>query len=149
MIRPAIHDDTAALAAIFSQAIAAASTRTSSGHQDAITRLISMPTGIVIVVIENDVLVGGIMGQAASTEAEIHDVAVCPNHRRQGLGSALVTAFQDAAFGAGSEEIFLEVRRSNIAARTLYTTAGMTAVGMRPSYYPDGEDAVVLRGAKP
>ncbi|MEE8547256.1 MAG: ribosomal-protein-alanine N-acetyltransferase RimI, partial [bacterium] len=38
----------------------------------------------------------------------------------------------------------LEVRVSNAAARSLYKGFGFREVGVRESYYADGEDAVVL-----
>jgi [ribosomal protein S18]-alanine N-acetyltransferase len=39
----------------------------------------------------------------------------------------------------------LEVRRSNVAAITLYRALGYRQVGIRPNYYTDeGEDAIVM-----
>jgi ribosomal-protein-alanine N-acetyltransferase len=43
------------------------------------------------------------------------------------------------------EQLTLEVRRSNHAARALYEKFGFKAAGMRPRYYQDnGEDAVIM-----
>jgi ribosomal-protein-alanine N-acetyltransferase len=42
--------------------------------------------------------------------------------------------------------VFLEVRESNSAARTLYEKAGFEATGLRKSYYANPvEDAVLYR----
>ena len=39
----------------------------------------------------------------------------------------------------------LEVRAGNVAAQQLYGAAGFMQDGRRPRYYPDGEDALLLR----
>jgi len=39
---------------------------------------------------------------------------------------------------------FLEVRRSNRGARNMYESYGFAEIGVRPRYYEDGEDAVVM-----
>ena len=41
----------------------------------------------------------------------------------------------------------LEVRASNIAAIALYKTQGFETVGVRPKYYSDNEDAVLMQRA--
>ena len=88
---------------------------------------------------------GLILARVAADEAEILTLAVMPQLRRRGIGRALVAeaAAQSAARGAAA--MFLEVARSNAAALTLYAAAGFEPVGERRRYYPDGEDALVLR----
>lgn len=76
----------------------------------------------------------------AENEFEILNLAVAPEFRRQGLGSALLEAARIAR-GAW----FLEVRASNQAAQQFYRRAGFTVIGNRKKYYPDPlEDAIVL-----
>jgi ribosomal-protein-alanine N-acetyltransferase len=53
------------------------------------------------------------------------------------------------AFRASQEEgarwVTLEVRRSNLAAQSLYGKFGFLVKGVRPGYYSDtGEDALIL-----
>lgn len=82
----------------------------------------------------------------AADEVEIHDVAVHPDARRCGLARRLLGhALAEAARG-GAQAAFLEVRASNLAARTLYGGLGFREVGRRRGYYraPD-EDALVFR----
>jgi ribosomal-protein-alanine N-acetyltransferase len=43
-----------------------------------------------------------------------------------------------------AQEIYLEVRPSNPAARTFYGSLGFREIGRRISYYADGEDALVM-----
>lgn len=78
-------------------------------------------------------------------ELELLDVATHPERRRRGLGHALLEALFAEARGARTTRIFLEVRPSNQAARALYRATGFDEVGRRPRYYPDGEDALLLR----
>ncbi len=78
-------------------------------------------------------------------EAHITNVAVAPQHRRQGMGTRVLLALVDVARQKRASRIFLEVRVSNDAARSLYRGQGFKAVGMRPRYYSDNdEDAVVM-----
>jgi ribosomal protein S18 acetylase RimI-like enzyme len=44
----------------------------------------------------------------------------------------------------GVKDVFLEVRRSNIAANRLYKALGFEEVGIRRGYYENGENAIVM-----
>lgn len=93
---------------------------------------------------------GAIVGYAAlwtvGEEAELGDLAVREGARRRGVGRALLAAALEEAARRGAEAVFLEVRRSNGAARRLYETAGFSAVAVRPGYYArPREDALVMR----
>lgn len=90
----------------------------------------------------------------APGEAQILNLSVVPDARRQGLGRALLRRLVDVAVRAGAEQCFLEVRVSNAPALALYAAEGFTAVGRRHDYYPatattPREDALVLRRALP
>lgn len=93
---------------------------------------------------------GSILGYAvvwfAGPEAELGDLAVAPELRRRGVGSALVDAAIREAAGRGATEIYLEVRESNEGARLLYERHGFEVVNRRIGYYTDPvEDALVMR----
>ncbi len=87
----------------------------------------------------------------APGEAQILNLSVVPDARRQGLGRQLLRRFIDDARRFRAEQIFLEVRRSNAAAIALYEAEGFAAVGRRDGYYPGRtadeahEDALVMR----
>jgi ribosomal-protein-alanine acetyltransferase len=87
----------------------------------------------------------------APGEAQLLNLSVVPDARRNGLGRALLAQFLDDARRLGAEQIFLEVRESNAAAIALYGHAGFEAVARRESYYPASraggprEDALVMR----
>jgi len=45
---------------------------------------------------------------------------------------------------SGTHAALLEVRVSNHAARAFYASTGFVAVGRRPRYYANGEDALLM-----
>jgi ribosomal-protein-alanine N-acetyltransferase len=54
-------------------------------------------------------------------------------------------ALLELAVQVGAAVATLEVRLSNVAARTLYQRFGFHPVGVRPRYYSDdGEDALIM-----
>lgn len=77
-------------------------------------------------------------------EAHILNIAVHPELRRLGLGRKLLTEAIDWMQGRGVYEVYLEVRKSNAAAITLYRSMGFEAIFERKNYYGD-EDAIVMR----
>jgi [ribosomal protein S18]-alanine N-acetyltransferase len=79
-------------------------------------------------------------------EDEVHvlNLATHPDRRRRGLARMLVSALLDFARSKGASRVFLEVRRSNVAAMRLYRAAGFYVLGIRRRYYSDGEDAVEM-----
>jgi [ribosomal protein S18]-alanine N-acetyltransferase len=80
-------------------------------------------------------------------ECELEFVFVSSEARQQGIGRTLVQAVVAWARDLGSEDIWLEVRESNMRALRLYRGCGFTVVGRRPGYYADPpEDAVLMRG---
>jgi ribosomal-protein-alanine N-acetyltransferase len=76
----------------------------------------------------------------AAGECEILNLAVAPEYRRQGVARALLAAFFESFSGA----IYLEVRASNRAARSLYKSLGFEEVTARPGYYQDPSEAAIV-----
>lgn len=81
----------------------------------------------------------------AADIAELANLAVAPDRRREGIGAALLDATLDFCRGNGVADVTLEVRESNVAARALYTSRGFADVGRRRAYYRlPREDALVM-----
>ncbi|MCL1905393.1 MAG: ribosomal protein S18-alanine N-acetyltransferase [Clostridiales bacterium] len=78
------------------------------------------------------------------TEGHIANVAVHPDFRSKGLGKLLVAHLMTACRALGGTAMTLEVRQSNAAARELYRKFGFTSAGVRPGYYNDRENAVIM-----
>ena len=90
-------------------------------------------------------LVGYIVYWQLPREIDIHNLAVHPAYRRQGIGRSLLRATIDEATGRGLRRVTLEVRKSNEAARRLYQSMRFMARGIRRRYYSDdGEDALIM-----
>jgi ribosomal-protein-alanine acetyltransferase len=77
---------------------------------------------------------------AGPDECEILNVAVSPDFRRMGVGSALVASLLAGFRGA----VFLEVRASNHAAVDLYKSLCFKEVGRRSDYYQEPPDAAIV-----
>lgn len=77
---------------------------------------------------------------------EIHllNVSVDPSLRRRGLGARLIEHVAGRARESACSFITLEVRRGNRPAIALYRRHGFRPVGLRPRYYSDGEDAIIM-----
>jgi len=85
---------------------------------------------------------GGIM--LVDEDAHVMTIAVDPARRREGFGTRVMLALCDAALDRGAQHLTLEVRESNLAAAGLYERFGFIAVGRRPRYYQDDEDAIIM-----
>lgn len=80
----------------------------------------------------------------AGGEIHVNKIAVDPGLRRRGVARILMQEVLDLAGRISAEEIYLEVRPSNSAARKFYVSLDFREVGRRPQYYADGEDALVM-----
>ena len=91
------------------------------------------------------VIAGMIVCWLVVDEMHIGTIAVDTPYRRMGIASAFLQLVHDQASAEGVERIFLEVRRSNIAAQNLYHKYGYQIVGVREGYYADNhEDALLM-----
>jgi len=77
--------------------------------------------------------------------ADIIDIEVSADYRRQGIGREILNRLLDNAYLSGVKTITLEVRVSNVAARTLYENMKFIEISQRKRYYDDGEDAVIMQ----
>jgi [ribosomal protein S18]-alanine N-acetyltransferase len=89
--------------------------------------------------------VGVALAVAVLDEAEVHTIAVDPDHRRRGVGGVLLAGLLEALAAREVATVHLEVRADNDAALALYAAHGFVRVGLRPAYYADGTDALLLR----
>ena len=92
-------------------------------------------------------IVGYCAADRALDEGQILSLAVLPEFRRAGIGRALLRhtlALLDVP------SVWLEVRVSNAAARSLYRAEGFEELARRPGYYRHpAEDAAVMRYEAP
>ena len=79
-------------------------------------------------------------------EIHINNFAIHPSFRRKGLGLKLISFIFDEF--QEYKKFYLEVRKSNKAAISLYMKKGFGVFFIRKGYYPDGEDALVMQKIK-
>ncbi len=102
------------------------------------------PIATYLVVCDNDGAVCGYGGYLkVSDEAYITNIAVKSSERNKGYGSLIIKALIDEARISGVKAITLEVRVGNVIAIKIYQSFGFKSVGIRPKFYPDGEDAEI------
>ncbi|MDO4744122.1 MAG: ribosomal protein S18-alanine N-acetyltransferase [Clostridia bacterium] len=77
--------------------------------------------------------------------ADIIDVAVHKDFRRQGIAEGLLKKMLEVCLEKDIFEINLEVRVSNTAARQLYKKLGFCENGLRKLYYENKEDAILMQ----
>ena len=79
-------------------------------------------------------------------ELTLNTLCVAKPYRRQGIARQLWDAVRSMMQGVCTV-CYLEVRESNLAARTLYESLGFVQNGRRPRYYSLPEEAAVLMEA--
>jgi ribosomal-protein-alanine N-acetyltransferase len=78
-------------------------------------------------------------------EIHINNLAMRPDFRGLGMGTALLTHVMDAGRDLGARRATLEVRASNDAALRLYERLRFYVAGRRRNYYSNPvEDALIL-----
>lgn len=94
-------------------------------------------------------LVGYAGGWVVDGDLQILKVGVDPAWRRHGIARVLLARVADDARNLGARTSSLEVRAGNAGAQALYAALGYKALGRRPRYYSDGEDALIMQGPLP
>ena len=139
-IRPAKLDDVPALARIERDSFG------SPWSAEEITKDVTAGGNVYVAVAEYGAEKAG-YGEIrfVAGEAQIYNIAIAPEFRREGIGEALLRHMIAKAEDNGCELVTLEVRGGNEAAMALYTKLGFREVGRRKGYYAKGgEDAVLM-----
>lgn len=94
------------------------------------------------------VLLGYLVAMSGVDEVHLLNITVAPAHQRQGWARFMLDALVHWSRAQQAHWLWLEVRRGNTPAHTLYKSFGFSAVGLRRGYYPAGqgarEDALVM-----
>jgi ribosomal-protein-alanine N-acetyltransferase len=105
---------------------------------------LSKTSGICLAAFVEGELAGYLVCSRYDTVWHIMNVAVDPDHRREGIATTMLTDLLRRIDGRNAR-FTLEVRESNTGAIELYQRFGFRAAGRRRRYYQDnGEDAVVM-----
>ena len=98
---------------------------------------------------EGEALAGYAGGWIVDGQVQILKVGVDPAMRRRGISRELLAHVAADARDLGASRCSLEVRAGNVGAQELYAALGFRSLGVRPRYYSDGEDAVIMEGPLP
>ena len=93
---------------------------------------------------EDGVVVAFALAWHVADELHVLNVATRADHRRHGIGRALMAELLSYSRSHGVRRLLLEVRSSNRPAISLYRSTGFYATRLRPRYYRDDEDAVEM-----
>ena len=100
---------------------------------------------IFIVAAEGEKVLGYVGMMYVLDEGYISNVAVAPEHRRQGIADALIKELLTRCKALGLAFATLEVRAGNAPAMALYDKHGFSPVGRRKNYYDfPKEDAILM-----
>jgi ribosomal-protein-alanine N-acetyltransferase len=75
---------------------------------------------------------------------ELLAIAVEHDKRHKGIGQMLMKAVDKKAVEWQTERIVLHTAEENLPARSLFTKNGFIPWGMKPHFYPAGQDALVM-----
>ena len=101
------------------------------------------PERIVLVGEADGALECFLVARFAAGECELESLLVVPGSRRRGMATRLLDSLMELAREKGARKILLEVRESNVIARSFYRKLGFSQTGLRKTYYRNpGEDAI-------
>lgn len=108
--------------------------------------LTTNPVAILLVVLDEDKVVGYLDFDITFDSATICRIAVRKDYRKKGIASSLLLAMENVLGKQPDKVSFitLEVRVSNVEARKLYQKMKYEEVTIKKKYYDDGEDAVYM-----
>jgi len=111
--------------------------------EESFLREITLPFSRFLVAESRGKAVGYLIAWVVGRSCDISRIAVLSSFRRKGVGKELLKKLLDILKEEGVEEVFLEVRKSNIPAIELYRRFGFKDVGVRRGYYGE-EDALLF-----
>ena len=123
----------------------AAASFTDPWTEKGFTEALQMESACFLVAVEGENVMGYCGCYMAADEAEIVNVAVRDDCRKQGIADKLLMKLTAYGNEYGVSRFFLEVRVSNEAAIHLYEKHGFIRQGVRRDFYKDiHEDAYVM-----
>ena len=81
-------------------------------------------------------------------QMQINNIAIHPDYRRMGIAEAVLQQVLSEIRMGGTKYVTLEVRPSNIAARTLYNKLGFDILGIKENYYHDPPEPALVMAKK-
>ena len=97
---------------------------------------------------DDGTLLGYFVAMAGVDEMHLLNITTVPAHQHRGHARFMLDALAGLCRQRGALRLWLEVRRSNPRAQSIYRRRGFVEVGVRKGYYPapqgQREDALVM-----
>lgn len=90
----------------------------------AIDRKLAVADGLLLVAVADNLVIGTVMAGYDGHRGWIYSLAVLPSHRRQGIGTQLVAAAEQALIAKGCVKINLQILMGNEAVTGFYKSLG-------------------------
>jgi ribosomal-protein-alanine N-acetyltransferase len=97
---------------------------------------------LCIVAVVDGHIVGYVISRILPGIGDLASLAINPEYRRRGIGTALLDATERRVRKYGVNEINLEVRKTNLSGLIFWQNMGFVPFGILPGFYEDGEDAI-------
>lgn len=102
---------------------------------------------VFLVALDGDRVIGYVGMMNVLDEGYISNVAVTSAYRRQKIADALIAELMERSKSLNLAFVTLEVRESNMPAKSLYEKHGFQVVGLRKNYYTKPKEHAVLMTA--
>lgn len=112
--------------------------------KDELVRETLNPHAINLVAMKEGQVIGYVQCWYTFEDADIINIAVSGTHKRLGVAQQLLRRLIALLKDKNVQNIFLEVRVSNLPAQSLYKSFGFITLAKRERYYINGEDALVM-----
>lgn len=107
-------------------------------------KLAHTPNIIYLVAEIDRTIIGYTIISLRSKQAHIISIAIDEKYRKQGFGSTLLQKNIEKLQKMNIEKLKLEVGVNNEPAKAFYAKFNFKPIKIRPKYYPDNEDGLVM-----
>ena len=115
-----------------------------SWSMQALVEFMPLPGAVALISEREGRPTGFVLGRRVADEAEVLNLAVREECRRQGEGRALVEELLRRFTKSGTSRVFLEVRESNLGGIGFYERMGFRQLGRREDYYREPQEAALV-----
>ncbi len=112
--------------------------------KEELSREVANPRAVNLVALKLGEVIGYLQCWYTDYDADLLNIAVRQDLKRQHIGENLLLELIRILIEKKVQNLFLEVRVSNLPAQNLYKKLGFITLSKRDRYYVNGEDAFIL-----
>ncbi len=118
---------------------------TDAWSEKAILGTLEQEQAMILLAYEDRLLIGYLILYYVLEDGEIARIAVDDAYRRQGVATKMLRELESLCADNGVSKLLLDVRESNMVARSFYEKQGFVQDGVRKNYYSDPvEDGILM-----